>query len=86
MPIIAIISPKNPESMPFRSDCVETLAMIVSPNTISAKYSTGPNLSAIFASCGAMKIRHSVEMMPPMVEAIAATPSALPALPCCAMG
>jgi len=85
-PTIESRSPKKPDRKPLVSDAEETLAIIVSPKIMSAKYSGGPNLRAIFASWGERKIRQRVENMPPNVEAIRATPIAFPASPFLASG
>jgi hypothetical protein len=65
----------------FGKEEEDTLAMMVRPKIMSAKYSEGPNFKAIFASWGARKIRQRVEIIPPAVEATRATPRALPAWP-----
>jgi len=54
---------------------------MVSPNIIRAKYSSGPNLRANLANCGAINIKQKVEIIPPVAEAIVATPIAFPASP-----
>ena len=51
------------------------------PQTISEKYSAGPNWSAIAASGGAAKQISSVAADPAMNEPMAAMPSAGPARP-----
>ena len=73
-PTVAIRSPKKPEINPLTSDLPKTLAIIVSPNIIREKYSSGPNLRAILANWGAINIKQKVEIMPPVAEAIVATP------------
>ena len=52
-----------------------------SPNTISEKYSAGPNLSATSASGGANAAISTVATQPAKNEPIAAMPSAGPARP-----
>jgi hypothetical protein len=47
----------------------------------STVYSAGPNASATPASAGAMNDRSTIDAVPPMNEATAATPSAGPASP-----
>jgi len=51
------------------------------PSTISEKYSAGPNFRATSASGGANAATTSVASVPAMNAPIAATESALPALP-----
>lgn len=85
-PIVAIRRPKKPAINPLTSDFPETLAIMVRPNIIRAKYSSGPNLRANRANCGAINIKQKVEIIPPVVDAIVAIPIAFPASPFWANG
>ena len=61
-------------------------AMADRPTTISAKYSAEWNRSATEDSAGAKTISNRAPIVPPAKLAIAAIVSALPALPCRAIG
>ncbi len=60
--------------------CASTVAA-TRPNTISEKYSDGPNLSATSASGGAASAMINVDTQPAKNEPSAATASAGPARP-----
>ena len=69
----------------FFAGCVATLIIAVAairPNTISEKYSDGPNFSATSASGGAATAMISVATQPAKNEPSAAMASAGPARPC----
>ena len=55
--------------------------VVVNPRTIRAKYSAGPNLSAISAIAGATNVRPIVLMVPATNDPIAAVASAADARP-----
>ena len=57
------------------------LARVVSPSTMRAKYSGGPNVTAHSASGGAESVSSTTLNVPAMNEPSAAIPSAAPALP-----
>ena len=57
----------------------------IRPQTMSEKYSAGPNCSAMAASGGAATVINSVATQPAKNEPIAAMPSAGPARPFRAM-
>jgi hypothetical protein len=57
--------PKKPLKSPLRRDLPDRLAIIVSEKTAMEKYSTGVNLSVIFASEGDMKINAKMLISPP---------------------
>ena len=77
--------PKQPISIPLRMS-LERLAMMARPKVASAKYSAGPNLSAICASMGAMKASTIQEKKPPMPDEMVAMPKAFIAWPFWASG
>ena len=81
--------PTRPKSRPqitmaialMSEPCASTVAAI-RPNTMSEKYSEGPNLSATSASGGAATAMMTVATQPAKNEPIAAVASAGPARPC----
>ena len=68
----------NPPRRPFKIDPDETLVMILSPNTASAKYSGFENFSATDASIGEKMIKQIALKIPPNVEPNVDKPSARP--------
>ena len=81
MPTIPIRSPNNTMAIALRSDpCARTVAP-TRPNTISEKYSAGPNFSATSASGGANIAKATVPTQPAKKEPIAEVASAGPARP-----
>ena len=58
-----------------------TADTVMKANTISAKYSAGPNLSARSTTSGASSVSSTVAMVPATNEPIAAVASAGPARP-----
>ena len=56
------------------------------PSSASAEYSAGPKSRAKLATTGARKVSPTMEAVPPMKEPMEARPSAVPALPCLAIG
>ena len=71
MPIVAIISPKIVESMPFAGEAPVSDDTAVMAKTISVKYSAGPNLSAIDVSGSANSVSATTPIEPAMNEPIA---------------
>ena len=51
------------------------------PNTLMARYSRGPNLTASSASSGAMNARHTTLTSPPMMDPVSDRPRASPPRP-----
>ena len=78
--------PRSPANRPRDIDLPEIEEMIVMPNTMTAKYSAGPNDSATLARAGAQKLSTTTEKRPPMNELIVAMPSASTARPFWAIG
>ena len=66
---------------PFAGDWPVSVDTAVIANSISVKYSAGPNFSAIEASGTANRVRPTTPMVPAMNEPIADTASAAPARP-----
>ena len=64
---------------------VET-AIADSPSMASMKNSGGPKDSTICLAIGMIATRVKIPMRPPVDDAAAAAPIAMPALPCCASG
>ena len=62
-------------------DDPSTAATVTNANTISAKYSVGPNLSATSTTIGASSVSSIVAIVPATNEPIAAVASAGPARP-----
>jgi hypothetical protein len=81
MPIVPSISPTRAIARPFNIEPLVRLASVVSPSTISAKYSGGPKVTARSASGGAASISRTTLTVPAMNEPIAAIPRAAPARP-----
>ena len=65
----------------FSSDPRASTTAAIRPQTISEKYSAGPNCSAMLASGGAASAISSVATQPAKKEPSAAMPSAGPARP-----
>ena len=61
-------------------------AIEVSPSTIRAKYSDGPNFVAKLDTTGARDMNNTTDIVPPMTDARQDMPRAFPAFPCRAMG
>ncbi|MNC90151.1 hypothetical protein D3C83_62150 [compost metagenome] len=74
-------SPASAIARPFSMEPPVRLASVVSPSTISAKYSGGPKVTAQSASGGAASISSTTLSVPAMNDPIAAIPSAAPARP-----
>jgi hypothetical protein len=81
IPMVAIIRPTIVESMPFAGEAPVSEATAVIANSISVKYSAGPNFSAIDVSGTAKSVSPTTPRVPAMKEPIAATASAAPARP-----
>ena len=81
MPMVANISPRNIDSRPLASDGPVSAATEVIANSISVKYSAGPNLSAKPASGTASSDSSTTDIVPATNEAIAEIASAAPARP-----
>jgi hypothetical protein len=85
VPIRPSSSPNTTMAIALVSEpCASTVAA-TRPNTISEKYSAGPNLSASSASGGAAVAMTRVATQPAKNEPIAAVASAGPARPCLAI-
>ena len=84
-PMRPIVSPKNRLASPRAFDAPSTADTVVNASTITAKYSAGPNLSAISTMIGATAVRRMVAMVPATNEPMAAVASAGPARPRLAM-
>ena len=69
----------------FTSEPRASTTAAISPQTISEKYSAGPNSSATAASGGAANAISRVATQPAKNEPMAAMPSAGPARPCSAI-
>ena len=76
MPTSPRARPKNRLARPRDSEAPSTAVTVVSARTISAKYSAGPNSSAILTISGATKVSAAVAIVPAMKEPIAAVASA----------
>ena len=74
MPMNSAISPLSTESPSSEETATKA-------THISAKYSHGPKISPSLTTCGAIKARHSVPMMPATNEPMAAVASAAGARP-----
>ena len=85
MPMVANISPKTVEIVPFNSESPARLLTVVRPKTIRAKLSAGPNCNAKRARGGPISIRKATESVPATNEPMAAIHSAGPARPCLAI-
>ena len=86
-PTVAMISPRSVMIIAFATCPVPAkAAMADRPTTISAKYSAEWNRSATDESAGAKTMSRSAPIVPPAKLATAAIVSALPALPCRAIG
>ena len=81
VPMVAIHRPTSMASSALSIDLPASSTTIANPNAIKAKYSGELNESANFAKGGATSMRPSTPTVPAMNEAIAAMPSAAPALP-----
>ncbi len=77
--------PRNSIVRPRVVDCPRTAATVTKANTISAKYSAGPNFSAISTTTGASRVSSTVAIEPATNEPMAAVASAGPARPCFAI-
>ena len=86
IPTNASVRPNSAAIRPLTSDLPIRPISSDKPTTTRAKYSGGPNFRACEATSGPTRIRMASAIMPPMKEPIAATPSAVPARPCRAMG
>ena len=86
-PTVAMIRPKSVIITALATLPVPAKAAIAdNPTTISAKYSAEWNSNATVDNIGAKIISNSAPIVPPAKEEIAATVSALPAMPLRAMG
>ena len=75
-----------PANSPFQILSPAIDPIMVSAKRQIAKYSCGPNFSATLASCGAIKIKATIEITVPRKEYKIPTPNAFPACPCSAIG
>ncbi|SID94224.1 Uncharacterised protein [Mycobacteroides abscessus subsp. abscessus] len=75
------MTPRVAEIKAFSVDPSDKLEMAVSPKSIKAKYSTGPNETATDERSGENSINRTTLTVPPKNDAIAAMASALPAFP-----
>src|SRR5690625_2891277 len=85
-PTVANIIPKTPAISPLLIELPAKLAINVSENKVTLKYSQGPNLIVSFASWGATKIKAAILNIVPMAENTIPTPIAFPASPFKAIG
>jgi hypothetical protein len=81
-----IINPIVIDNNPFKTLPSDREAVAVKAKTISAKYSGGPNIKAIFASGKARKTKPIAASRPPIKEAIAEIARAASASPFIAIG
>ena len=81
MPITPSSSPTNSEASPREVEEPSTADTVTKANTISAKYSVGPNCSATSTTRGASSVSSTVAIEPATNEPIAAVASAGPARP-----
>jgi len=79
--MVAIIRPRIVAMRPLAGDLPVSVDTAVIANSISVKYSAGPNLRAIEVSGSANSVRPMTPMVPAMNEPIADTARAAPALP-----
>ena len=78
MPTVARNRPMIPPMIPFSTLPLDTLVIMDSPNTASAKYSGLENCREILARRGAQIIRQIVLKMPPKALAVVESPKARP--------
>src|SRR5881628_27015 len=81
IPIKPTNKPKNKLARPRKGDAPSTADTVVKANTITAKYSAGPNCNATSTTSGATKVSAKVASVPATNEPIAEVASAGPARP-----
>src|SRR5574343_1314137 len=81
MPTRPMDRPTASEARPRSMDAPRTAETVVKANTMMAKYSVGPNISATSATQGAQKVSATVARVPATKEPMAAVARAGPARP-----
>src|SRR5499426_3732733 len=81
MPTSPRKSPINNAARPRTVEAPSTADTVVKANTISAKYSAGPNASAASTISGATRVNRTVAIVPATNDPIALVASAGPARP-----
>ncbi len=84
-PMRPIVSPKNRLARPRALEAPSTADTVVNASTMTAKYSAGPNFSAISTTIGAITVSRITAIVPATKDPIAAVASAGPARPRLAM-
>ena len=85
MPIKPRKRPKKSAAIPRSGDAPSTADTVVNASTITAKYSAGPNLSAMSTTIGESSVSATVASVPATKEPMAEVASAGPARPALAM-
>ncbi len=86
VPIVPMQSPSTTIVSPLIGEPCATVPAAIRPNRMTAKYSAGPNASAIATTSGVATIMMMMPIDPPTKEAIVVRNRAMPARPCCAIG